>query len=246
MPIQEGPIVRLKGLQNNPQLNGREGFIYAAQNENGRFGVRLFNLRVDDMRISERDEMKDLRKLIRPPNLEELESSYALLVTPTAGGGVTVEPFEFDCPMGREAQEMACIKRKLAWSQVTSCGQSCYSQYASYPDLFFYYDRTRARGPANPVARLQRRDPRSVRGPAVVVRAEPPRVLSGYDSIDGPSTSHESQDTSLWTPRLGHKELRDTLAFFATTTFDDVDKVRAMKRMGVRGADAANMPHLFF
>ncbi|KAG5177366.1 hypothetical protein JKP88DRAFT_274006 [Tribonema minus] len=231
MPKQEGSIVRLQGLQNNPQLNGREGFIYAAQNENGRFGVRLFNLRVDDMRISERDEMKDLRKLIRPPNLEELESSYALLVTPTAGGGVTVKRFEFDCPMGREAQEMACIKRKLGWSQVTSCGQFCYSQ---------------ARGPANPVARLQRRDPRSVRGPAVVVRAEPPRVLSSYDSVDGPSTSHESQDTSLWTPRLGHKELRDTLAFFATTAFDAVDKVRAMKRMGVRGADAANMPHLFF
>ncbi|KAG5177365.1 hypothetical protein JKP88DRAFT_274005 [Tribonema minus] len=248
MPLEVNSIVRVKGLEKCPQLNGREGFIFAALNENGRFGVMLFNQRVDDMSYTVHDARKDLRKLIRPHNLEELESSKALVVTPTAAGSVTLEPFEFDCKLGDMDMdaEMACIRRKLGWTEVTSCNQTSYSKNCSYPDIFYYHDGSKKQALPNPIARLQHRDPKSVRGPVVVVRAEPPRVRDSFGTATHTIISGLSQDTSLWTPRLGHKEVLDTLAFFTTTTFPEVDKIRAMKRMGVCGAAAASMPHFFF
>ncbi|KAG5185229.1 malonyl-CoA decarboxylase-domain-containing protein [Tribonema minus] len=170
----------------------------------------------------------------------------ALVVAPTVAGSVTLEPFEFDCKLGDMDAEMACIKRKLGWTEVTSCNQTSYSKNCFYPDIFYFHDGSKKKALPNPIARLQQRDPKSVRGSVVVVRAEPLRVRDYFGTGTHTTFNSPSQNTSLWTPRLGHKEVLDTLAFFTTTTFPEVDKVRAFKRMRERGlTPPPGTPHLF-
>jgi hypothetical protein len=82
MVIELGSIVRLHGLTGAPQLNGREGFIAGSLDPaSGRFAVRLFDLRVNDLEVTLNQETAAVMKLVKPANLEELVSSTALLVS---------------------------------------------------------------------------------------------------------------------------------------------------------------------
>jgi hypothetical protein len=113
----------------------------------------------------------------------------------------------------------------MGWTNVTASIKSFYSKYSPYPDLFCYWNGSDNRSTIHPITRALA-DNQTIRGPAIFVRAEPPKF--------GPTVfcSERMQDPSPWTIEIGVKEMMNTLEFYEHgSSFEKIDIPRFQKRL---------------
>ena len=71
-----------------------------------------------------------------------------------------------------------------------------------------------------------------VRGPAIFVRAEPPKATDQFCLVGEETKTSVNQDSTPWTIELGVEEIKETLAFYRMgNSFQSVDNPRAYKRI---------------
>jgi len=116
----------------------------------------------------------------------------------------------------------------MNWNQVSFSLQTFYSKYSPYPDLFCYWNAD-SDGRIHPISSALSSN-QEVRGPAIFVRAEPPKAKDVFTTSDYQSSS-VNQDATQWTVELGVQELLDTFKFYKDNSFSSVDQPRAYKRM---------------
>lgn len=169
--------------------------------------------------------------------LEILPSCRALVISPSETQPDRIEDLKVEAfpymptHFISEIEEHEIIKENMEWSRIQSCGQTFYSKYSVYPDLYVYYDPTNKTGPRNPISKMFTTS-QVVHGPAVMIRVEPPTASSHFALAgQNPIVSPPEQNKALWTPFLGQLEIQETCAFYANTSFHDLDQPRFFARM---------------
>jgi hypothetical protein len=214
-------FIRLKNITQKSYLNGNMAFILEHDpptNNPQRMRVKVLEL--------EGNPGPGLQIRIQEKNCEKIPSALWILITPQLDGTHIVNELEnMGFVPGVESHEMIGLKKKLKWGEgITSCLQSCYSKYSPYPDLFFYWNSMDTTSPPNFASYWQTRPVGSIRGQVVVVRAEGMTMsFSGVSSL-------RSKDPTPWTPQIAFDEISDTIEFFKTHTYLEVDHPRFMKR----------------
>ena len=149
-----------------------------------------------------------------------------------------------------EMREKAVLQASRGWTAVR--GLKAYTKHAAYPDLYVYFDAGDRTSAVNHFAmRAFTAYPQDIgglprdgiRGDVVVIRAEPPSVMSG--GSHGPTThtpgggGHAPMIVGLL---IGIEELRDTLLFYVTNEARAVARERDMGRtMGLTASEMAAM-----
>ena len=134
----------------------------------------------------------------------------------------------FNCNILQEKAEKVLVANKMVWPKVSFSWQPFYSKYSPYPDFFCYWD-AESHGPLHPISGALSSN-QEVRGPAIFVRAEPPKAQDVFVTSDHKRSS-VNQDSTQWTIELGVQEFLDTFEYYRDNSFESVDNIRAYKRM---------------
>ena len=165
-------------------------------------------------------------------NLAALESArdripvrVASEALPLSGGG------------NLEMREKAILQASRGWTAVR--GLKAYTKHAAYPDLYVYFDAASNSAVNHFAMRAFTAYPQDIgglprdgiRGDVVVIRAEPPSVMSGGSHCATTHTpgggGHAPMIVGLL---IGIEELRDTLLFYVTNEARAVARERDMAR----------------
>ena len=132
-------------------------------------------------------------------------------------------------PMHTEAAEVLALQREMGWRDVQ--GVPAYTEHGTYRDLYVYFDHADVTSPVNELATQAFRmyglrgapsiDWVCIRGPAVVVRAEPP--CSRYKELI------DASGTDL--PMLKVDEIVSTLCHFRCRCAHDIARERDLARL---------------
>lgn len=173
-----------------------------------------------------------------------MESSLAWLVGPNEDGSYTLTPYTFGdgVYLHNYADNTAVLndlREQLGWTNIQEQVTTCYTKYGVYPDVYYYYDGASTDRIVNPVTNMTTTYPTPLHGQVLVYRADPPRMSFGGDALP-----EITRPTILWTQQMGRGELEETLEFFQTRKFRDIDSLRAQKRIGVDRM-MGGAPHFF-
>ena len=228
--IRSGARVVLKDLARRPDLNGTHGTA-VSRRKGDRWAVQLSAV----------------------PHVVSVPSRNLALAAAqgTSGHCMVIDPLPFSAPdeqvraairpfsqpglpLATEAAEVAALQRELGWRNVQ--GVPGYTEHAQYRDLYIYFDHADKISPVNELASkafrmyglrgAARIDWALIRGPAIVVRAEPP--VSSYEETFACSDVRLSQ--------LTVDEVASTLSYFRGRCARDVAQERDMARMFCQGA----------
>eukprot|EP00854_Cymbomonas_tetramitiformis_P002507 gene2507-3253_t len=132
---------------------------------------------------------------------------------------------------GDETAEKWALQRREGWREPR--GLSAYSKAGDYKDLYVYFDAADTSSPVNVVATKAFRcygldgnparfDWKEIRGPAVVIRVEPPMVVTVVDM----------RHSSVFHPTISIREMVETLQYFEKRSARKVAKRRDALRAG--------------
>ena len=156
-------------------------------------------------------------------------------------------------PLGTEEHEKAALRQSRGWQRTE--GLKAYTKEATYPDLYCYFDAADATSPMNqfamraftPYARdIGGLPSHGIRGDVVVVRLEPPRVVSsgalGTAGASDISGAAGSSARAIFDQMIGVEEMRDTLLFYASRDAITIARERDMERaLGGLPSEMASM-----
>ena len=143
-----------------------------------------------------------------------------------------------------EMREKAILQASRGWTAVR--GLKAYTKHAAYPDLYVYFDAASNSAVNHFAMRAFTAYPQDIgglprdgiRGDVVVIRAEPPSVMSGGSHG---ATTH-TPGGGEYAQMIGIEELRDTLLFYVTNEARAVARERDMGRtLGLTASEMAAM-----
>ena len=223
--IRSGVRVVLKELARRPDLNGAHG-IAVSRRKGDRWAVQLggvphpVSIASRNLALAATQATSAHCMIIDPLPFSASAEQVRAAIRPLLQPGL---------PLASEAAEVMSLQRELGWRNVQ--GVPGYTEHGQYRDLYIYFDHADKTSPINELASkafrmyglrgAARVDWALIRGPAVVVRAEPP--CESYEEMLACS--------NVQLQRLTVKEVASTLLYFRDRCSRTIAVERDMARL---------------
>ena len=228
--IRPGARVVVGGLARRPDLNGAHGMV-VSRREGDRWAVQLgcthqpVSVAGTNLALAASQAAHAHCMVIEALPLSASNEQVRAAIRPFSRAGL---------PLATEAAEVRALQRELCWRDVQ--GLQGYTEHARYRDLYIYFDHADTVSPANELATkafsmyglrgAACKDWDLIRGPAIVVRAEPP--CSSYSEMLARS--------NVQLPQLTVDEVASTLCYFRERCARAAARERDMIRTLSNGA----------